>query len=224
MPSSVVTRLPNCSATSMGISIARSIVLIVFVLSSSWSVAARQPTILIFGDSLSAGYGLPQNTGWVDLLQRRLQEKKSVYRVINASVSGETTAGGRVRLESTLKQYKPNLIVLELGGNDGLRGLTLASVRSNLDAMIHLCLAKKVKVLLIGIRLPTNYGKTYTEKFHDIYAELARYHKVPWLASLMTGFETRRELFQADGIHPAQAAQTIMLENVWRQLEPLIAR
>ena len=185
---------------------------------------AAQQTIVIFGDSLSAGYGLPQNTGWVDLLQRRLQEKKSVYRVINASVSGETTAGGRVRLESTLKQYKLNLIVLELGGNDGLRGLNLASVRSNLDAMIRICLAKKVKVLLIGIRLPTNYGKTYTEKFHDIYAELAQYHKVSWLASLMTGFETRRELFQTDGIHPAQAAQTIMLENVWRQLEPLIAR
>ena len=197
--------------------------LIAFVLSSSWSLAAQQ-TIVIFGDSLSAGYGLPQNTGWVDLLQRRLQEKKSVYRVINASVSGETTAGGRVRLESTLKQYKLNLIVLELGGNDGLRGLNLASVRSNLDAMIRICLAKKVKVLLIGIRLPTNYGKTYTEKFHDIYAELAQYHKVSWLASLMTGFETRRELFQTDGIHPAQAAQTIMLENVWRQLEPLIAR
>ena len=178
---------------------------------------------MIFGDSLSAGYGLSQNTGWVDLLQRRLQEKKWGYRVINASVSGETTAGGRVRLESTLKQYKPNLIVVELGGNDGLRGLTLASVRGNLDAMIRICVASKAQVLLIGIRLPTNYGKSYTEKFHGMYGELARRHRVRLLASLMMGFETKRELFQPDGIHPAQVAQTMMLENVWRELEPLLA-
>ncbi len=194
------------------------------VLASGWSSAAQQPTILIFGDSLSVGYGLAQNTGWVDLLQRRLAERKSAYRVINTSVSGETTAGGRVRLEFTLNQYKPNLVVLQLGGNDGLRGLSLTSVRNNLDAMIRLCLAKKVKVLLVGIRLPTNYGKSYTEKFHGIYGELARRHKVALLASLMAGFETRRDLFQPDGIHPAQAAQATMLENVWRQLEPLIPR
>jgi acyl-CoA thioesterase I len=206
----------------MGISIARSIVFIALVLSSSLSLAAPQRTIVIFGDSLSAGYGLSQNTGWVDLLQRRLQEKKWGYRVINASVSGETTAGGRVRLESTLKQYKPNLMVLELGGNDGLRGLSLASVRGNLDAMIRICVASKVQVLLVGIRLPTNYGKSYTEKFHAMYGELARRHRVPLLASLMTGFETKRELFQPDGIHPARAAQTMMLENVWRELEPLL--
>ncbi len=198
--------------------------LLVLVLSPCWSFAAQQTTILVFGDSLSAGYGLAQNTGWVDLLRRRLQEKQSAYRVINVSVSGETTAGGSVRLESTLKQYKPNLMVLELGGNDGLRGLSLASVRSNLDAMIRLCLANNVKVLLVGIRLPTNYGKTYSEKFHGIYGDLARRHRVPLLASLMAGFETQRELFQPDGIHPARAAQSIMLENVWRQLEPLIAR
>jgi acyl-CoA thioesterase I len=208
----------------MGISIARSIVLIVLVLSSSLSLAAQQRTILIFGDSLSAGYGLSQNTGWVDLLQRRLQEKKSVYRVINTSVSGETTAGGRVRLESALKQYQPNVVLLELGGNDGLRGLSLASIRSNLDAMIRVCLVNKIQVMLIGVRLPTNYGKTYTEKFHGIYGELARRHRVPLLASLMMGFETKRELFQTDGIHPAQAAQTVMLGNVWRQLEPLLAK
>ena len=224
MPSSVVTRLPNRSATSMGFSITRSIVLIVLMLSSSGSSAAQQPTLLIFGDSLSAGYGIAQNTGWVDLLQRRLQEKKPPYRVINASVSGETTAGGHVRLESTLKQYQPNLLVLELGGNDGLRGLSLASVRNNLDIMIRLCLAKKIKVLLVGIRLPSNYGKSYTEKFHGIFGELARRHQVPLLPSLMAGFETRHELFQPDGIHPAQAAQAMMLENVWRQLEPLITR
>lgn len=194
------------------------------VLAPGWSSAAQQPTILIFGDSLSLGYGLAQNTGWVDLLQRLLRERKSAYRVINASVSGETTAGGRVRLEFTLNQYKPNLVVLELGGNDGLRGLSLTSVRNNLDVMIRLCLAKKVKVLLVGIRLPTNYGKSYTEKFHAIYGELARRHKVALLPSLMAGFETRRDLFQSDGIHPAQAAQATMLKNVWRHLEPLIPR
>jgi len=207
----------------MGISIARSIVLIVVMFSPCWSLAAQR-TMLIFGDSLSAGYGLAENTGWVDLLQQRLQQQKSAYRVLNASVSGETTAGGNVRLESALKQYKPNLVVLELGGNDGLRGTSLASVQKNLDAMIRVCLAKKVKVLLIGIRLPTNYGRAYTEKFRGIYDDLARAYRVPLLPSLMAGFETRRELFQPDGIHPAPAAQALMLENVWRQLKPLIAR
>lgn len=195
-----------------------------WVLSTSWSLAAQQPTILIFGDSLSVGYGLAQNTGWVDLLQRRLEQGQAAHRVINASVSGETTAGGRVRLEFTLNQYKPNLVVVQLGGNDGLRGLSLTSVRDNLDAMIRLCLAKKVKILLVGIRLPTNYGKSYTEKFHGIYGELARRHNVALVPSLMAGFETRRDLFQSDGIHPALAAQATMLKNVWRQLEPLLPR
>ena len=197
--------------------------LVVLLIWTHGSTAAAQPVVLIFGDSLSAGYGLAQNTGWVDLLQRRLQERKSTYRVVNASISGETTAGGNVRLEAALKQYKPNIVVLELGGNDGLRGLSLASVRKNLDAMIRLCLAKKVKILLVGIRLPTNYGKSYTEKFNAMYSELATRHKVPLLASLMTGFETQRDLFQADGIHPAAAAQMMMLENVWQPLAPLIA-
>ncbi len=196
----------------------------VWMLSPCWSLAAQQATILIFGDSLSAGYGLAENTGWVDLLQQRLQRQQSTYRVVNASISGETTAGGNVRLESALKQYKPNLVILELGGNDGLRGLSLASVQKNLDAMIRVCLAMKVKVLLIGIRLPTNYGRAYTEKFHAIYSDLARRHRAPLLLSLMAGFETRRELFQPDGIHPAAAAQALMLENVWRHLKPLIAR
>jgi acyl-CoA thioesterase I len=197
--------------------------LIALLLCTQSSSAAPQQTILIFGDSLSAGYGLAQNTGWVDLLQRRLQQKKLTYRVVNASVSGETTAGGHVRLEAALKQYQPNIVVLELGGNDGLRGLSLATVRNNLDAMIRLCLATKIKVLLVGIRLPTNYGKSYTQKFNGIYRELARQYNVPLLASLMAGFETRRDLFQPDGIHPAQAAQSMMLENVWGLLEPLIA-
>jgi acyl-CoA thioesterase I len=197
--------------------------LIALLLCAHSSSAAPLQTILIFGDSLSAAYGLAQNTGWVDLLQRRLQQKKLTYRVVNASVSGETTAGGHVRLEAALKQYQPNLVVLELGGNDGLRGLSLATVRNNLDAMIRLCLATKIKVLLVGIRLPTNYGKSYTQKFNGIYRELARQYNVPLLASLMAGFETRRDLFQPDGIHPAQAAQSMMLENVWGLLEPLIA-
>lgn len=207
----------------MGLSIARCILLIAIIFFSPGCPAAQQATLLVFGDSLSAGYGLAQNTGWVDLLQRRLQEKQLPYRVVNASISGETTAGANVRLEAILKQYQPNLVVVELGGNDGLRGLSLASVRKNLDAMIRLCLMKGAKVLLIGIRLPTNYGKTYTEKFQGIFVELAQRHRVPLVPSLMTGFETRRELFQPDGIHPAAAAQTIMLDNVWQQLKPLIA-
>jgi acyl-CoA thioesterase I len=196
----------------------------ILVLTSGWCLAAAPQTILVFGDSVSAGYGLAENTGWVDLLQRRMQGQAPAYNVINASVSGETTAGGSVRIAAALKQYKPNLVVLELGGNDGLRGLSLPAMRDNLDAIIRLCLAKQAKLLLVGVRLPTNYGRAYTEKFQGIYVELARRHRISLLPSLMAGFETQRNLFQADGIHPVQSAQPLMLENVWRPLEPLLVR
>ena len=194
---------------------------IVFVLVATVA-AAQRPTLLVFGDSLSAGYGLPQDTGWVSLLQQRLQTTKSSYRVVNASVSGETSAGGHVRLAATLKQYQPRVLILQLGGNDGLRGLPVNVFRANMDAMINLALAAKAKVLLVGIRLPTNYGKSYREKFQIAFDELAQRNRIALVTSLLDSVEARRELFQPDGVHPAKEAQPILLDNVWRRLAPLL--
>ena len=194
---------------------------IVFVLVATVAAAAQRPTLLVFGDSLSAGYG-PQDTGWVSLLQQRLQTTKSSYRVVNASVSGETSAGGHVRLAATLKQYQPRVLILQLGGNDGLRGLPVNVFRANMDAMINLALAAKAKVLLVGIRLPTNYGKSYREKFQIAFDELAQRNRIALVTSLLDSVEARRELFQPDGVHPAKEAQPILLDNVWRRLAPLL--
>ena len=195
---------------------------IVFVLVATVVAAAQRPTLLVFGDSLSAGYGLPQDTGWVSLLQQRLQTTKSSYRVVNASISGETSAGGHVRLAATLKQYQPRVLILQLGGNDGLRGLPVNVFRANMDAMINLALAAKAKVLLVGIRLPTNYGKSYREKFQIAFDELAQRNRIALVTSLLDSVEARRELFQPDGVHPAKEAQPILLDNVWRRLAPLL--
>jgi acyl-CoA thioesterase I len=184
--------------------------------------AAQQPALLVFGDSLSAGYGLPQDTGWVSLLQQRLTQSKRSYRVINASISGETSAGGRARFLTALTQYRPRLLILQLGGNDGLRGLPVNAFRVNMDAMIKEAKAANVKVLLVGIRLPTNYGKSYREKFQLAYADLAKSNRVARVDSLLESMEARRELFQADGIHAAKDAQPILLENVWRKLVALL--
>ena len=206
----------------MKLSIARFVVSILLLLVATATAAAR-PTLLVFGDSLSAGYGLPQDTGWVSLLQQRLQETKSTYRVVNASVSGETSAGGRVRLAAALKQHQPRVLILQLGGNDGLRGLPVNVFRVNMDAMIKSALAAKAKVLLVGIRLPTNYGKSYRGKFQLAFEELAQRNRVALVTSLLESVEAQRELFQPDGIHPAKEAQSILLDNVWRQLAPLLA-
>lgn len=188
------------------------------------ALAVPPSTLLIVGDSLSAGYGLKQNTGWVDLLQQRLQTKQINYRVINASISGETSSGGQVRLQSLIKQYQPNAIILQLGANDGLRGLPIVVFRGNLDAMIKSALASKSKLLLVGVRLPINYGKAYREKFQAVYEELAQNNGIPLVPSLLAGIETKRELFQADGIHPSEMAQRMLLENVWSQLQPQLTR
>ena len=194
----------------------------VLIVSATLATAAPQSSILVFGDSLSAGYGLPQDTGWVTLLQQRIREKKFNYDVVNASISGETSAGGRARLASALKQHKPTILILQLGGNDGLRGLPVAEFRANMDAMIKMAIATKSKVLLIGIRLPTNYGKSYREKFRIAFESLARSNAIALTASLLESIETKRELFQPDGIHPAMEAQSLLLDTVWRRLAPLL--
>jgi acyl-CoA thioesterase-1 len=186
--------------------------------------SAQSPVIMVFGDSLSAGYGLPQGKGWVDLLQRRLQRENYTYRVVNASISGETSLGGRNRLADALTQHHPAIVILELGANDGLRGQAPEATRENLLAMVRAARAAKAKVLLVGMRIPPNYGPDYTEKFHASFVAVAHQTQTPLVAFLLEGFADRRDLFQADGIHPDVQAQSIMLDNVWGRLRPMLSR
>jgi acyl-CoA thioesterase I len=181
-------------------------------------------TILVLGDSLSAAHGIDQKLGWVTLLDERLHRQCAACQVINASISGETTAGGRSRIASLLTRHHPEILVVELGGNDGLRGLPLTEMYNNLDHIITTALDSHVKVLLIGMRLPPNYGPAYTRNFHSVYQRLADKHHLAWVPFLMAGFGDQRNLFQADGIHPVAAAQGIMLDNVWPILQPLLPK
>ena len=184
---------------------------------------AQTPVILVYGDSLSAGYGLPQGKGWVDLLRQRLQRSGSGYRVVNASISGETTLGGRNRLAGALAAHRPHVVILELGANDALRGQSLNTVRDNLIRMVRECQAAKARVLLVGMRIPPNYGPDYTKKFQALYADVAQQTKASLVPFLMAGFADERDRFQADGVHPTVEAQPQMLDNVWVKLGPMLS-
>jgi acyl-CoA thioesterase-1 len=173
------------------------------------------PVIVIFGDSLSAAYGIPQHEGWVALLQQRLNQQKLNYQVINASISGETTSGGLSRFAEMLKQQKPNIVLIELGGNDGLRGLSAVETYNNLEAMIQQAKKAKAKVLLIGMKIPPNYGLKYSRQFSENYQSLAKKHGVTLVPFLLDGVAGTPDLVQADGLHPTAAAQAQLLENVW---------
>lgn len=186
------------------------------------AAAGAQPVILVLGDSLSAEYGLPRGTGWVQLLADRLRGNGADYTVVNASISGETTSGGRTRLPALLKQHRPAVVVLELGANDGLRGLPLTTMRDNLAAMIQASRSAGAAVLVVGIRMPPNYGREYAERFHQVFADLAREYRTALAPFLFDGFAENQELFQADRIHPSEKAQQRMLDNVWPQLQPLL--
>jgi acyl-CoA thioesterase-1 len=183
---------------------------------------APAATILVFGDSLSSGYGLQRGTDWVSLLEQRLREHKRDYKVVNASVSGETSLGGRNRIAPALKEHRPGIVILALGGNDGLRGQNPAAMRDNLAAIIEASRRAGAEVLLVGMRIPPNYGTAYAEKFHAVYGDLARRHKLPLVPFLLEGFAEDRGYFQADGIHPNARAQPLMLETVWAALRTLI--
>ncbi len=180
--------------------------------------------ILIVGDSLSAAYGIPVEKGWVSLLQERLDTHGYRYQIINASISGDTTANARARLTRALASHEPSVVLLALGGNDGLRGLSLAAMKSNLDTMISSVQEACAQVLLIGVQLPPNYGPRYTEKFQDIYHELARERDITLLPSLVDGIGTERDLMQADGIHPNATAQPLIRDRVWEALVPLLGK
>ena len=198
------------------------IALLAAMLVTAGAAGARPATILVFGDSLSAEYGLPRDTGWVKLLSDRLAKEAPQYSVVNASISGETTSGGRTRLPQLLQQHRPSIVVLQLGANDGLRGLSLASMQENLAAMARAGRGAGARVLLIGMRIPPNYGRQYSERFAAIYAQLARDEKLALVPFLLDGFAENLEYFQADRIHPNERAQPRMLEKVWPTLAPLL--
>lgn len=202
----------------------RLLLIVCFLL---WGAAAQAtqpaPVILVFGDSLSAAYGIPADSGWVSLLEQRIHQKKPGYRVVNASISGETTSGGRYRIEQVLAEHRPAVVILELGANDGLRGLPLDAAAANLNAIITACRNSKARVLLIGMRLPPNYGSAYAAKFQSIYQQAAQHHKIPLLPFLLEGFADNPKLFQADGLHPTTTAQPLIMEKVWKLLQPILA-
>lgn len=183
---------------------------------------AGPPVILVVGDSLSAGYGLAPGQGWVSLLQQRLKKEGYGHRVVNASVTGETTDGGVERLGRALARHKPAIVIIELGGNDGLRGLPVSRVRSNLELLITKSRATGAEVLLLAIRIPTNYGPRYADSFRQIYGDLARRHRIVSAALVDDGTALDLSYFQPDGIHPNARAQPILLKNVWGPLAPLL--
>ncbi len=179
--------------------------------------------ILVYGDSLSAAYGLSEDAGWPALLQARLRQKKINYTVVNASISGETTSGGAARIADALaKARRPQVVILELGANDGLRGLPPAQMRANLATIIDACKKEGARVLLVGMRMPPNYGEAYTREFAEVYASLARERKIALIPFLLAALDDRRELFQADDLHPTAAAQPILLDTIWKGLAPLL--
>ena len=190
---------------------------------AAWA-ASGERTLLVFGDSLSAAYGLQAEQGWVAQLQRRLQSQGYGYRVVNASVSGETTSGGRNRIERALAQHKPRLVLLELGANDGLRGLPVKETRDNLAFMMDAIKRSGARVLLLGIRIPPNYGPQYTQAFEQVYSALAREKKAPLLPFLLEGIALDERFMQPDGLHPNAQGQPLVLANVWPVLKPLLER
>ena len=199
----------------------RLLALFVLIVASA-SAHAEAPAILVFGDSISAGYGLPLEQGWVELLRTRLKSQGYGYEVVNASVSGETTAGGLARLPRALELHHPSVVILELGGNDGLRGLPIAQMRANLTQMATLSNAAGAKILLLGMRMPPNYGPEYTKQFAMVFSDLAAEKKTALVPFLLTDIALSSELLQADDIHPNARGQPILLDNVWPALKPLL--
>ncbi len=179
-------------------------------------------TVLVLGDSLSAEYGLTRGSGWVALLEQKLKAEKIDAAVVNASISGETTSGGRARLPALLEQYKPALVVIELGANDGLRGLPVAAAEANMRAMVELARKNNAQVLLVGMRMPPNYGRDYTERFYGMYKTVATQLKAPLVPFMLEGVAEQPSLFQPDRLHPTAQAHPAILANIWPKFLPLV--
>ncbi|MFM7396427.1 MAG: arylesterase [Gammaproteobacteria bacterium] len=207
----------------------RSFVLALLVaIAPAWSYGnpARDtsPTILVLGDSVSAGYGLASNEGWVALLQDRLKSQGYGYRVVNASVSGETTTGGLARLPRALSVHRPQIVIVELGGNDGLRALPLETSRRNLERIIETAQISGARVLLLGMKIPPNYGPKYSQGFEGVFRDLARRHRLPFEPFFLERIALVPGMIQADGLHPTAKAQPAMLDTVWPVLKPMLRR
>ena len=200
----------------------RFCVLIWLIFCSIPASARGEPVIVILGDSLSAGYGINLEQGWVAQLQQRLTAEGHPHRVINTSISGDTTRGALKRLDSILERHRPDVVIIELGGNDGLRGLSLEEMRENFSAIIEKSREGHAKVLLIRMRIPTNYGPVYVRQFEKLFDDLIREYAIHDAPFILRGIAERPELMQADGIHPRAEAQTLMLDNIWSSLVPLL--
>lgn len=188
------------------------------------SAAQTSPAILVFGDSLAANYGIPADAGWPSLIGQRLREAGYPHQVVNASISGETTRGGLQRIDRALASDRPAIVILELGANDGLRGLPLDAARDNLDAIVRTSRKAGAAVLLVGMKLPPNYGTGYGEQFQSMYLMLAKKHRLPLVPFLLEGIADKPEFFQVDGLHPTAQAQAMLAENVWKVLQPMLRR
>jgi acyl-CoA thioesterase-1 len=198
------------------------VMLTLMLASFAMSAYSASKTIVVLGDSLSAEYGLERGRGWVNLLQKKLEAEHIKASIVNASISGETTSGGRARLQAILDKHHPNVIVIELGANDALRGLSLAATRDNLRAMTASAQKAGARVLLVGMQIPPNYGVDYTKKFAAIFPEVAKERKAALVPFMLAGVVERPELFQADRIHPTADAHPIILDNIWPQLKRLL--
>lgn len=195
--------------------------IVVWMLAAQTAVANDAPVALIFGDSLSAAYGIPRDDGWVHLLQQRLRQAGYPHRIVNASVSGETTAGGLRRLPAQLERHRPDILIIELGGNDGLRGQPTAAMTNNLESMVQLGQAAGARVALLGMRIPSNYGPAYAQAFHQSYADVAEATGAALLPFFLEPIALSQDAFLPDGIHPNAGAQPRLLEHAWPALQPL---
>jgi len=192
------------------------------LLAASASAYSAPKTVLVLGDSLSAEYGLNRGSGWVALLEKKLKAERISATIVNASISGETTSGGRARLPALIRQHKPAVVVIELGANDGLRGLPVASAEDNLRTMVDLARKNDAEVLLVGMRMPPNYGRAYTEQFFNMYTKLSTKYKAPLVPFMLEGVADQPKLFQADRLHPNAEAHPIILANIWPKFKPLV--
>ncbi|MES9946668.1 MAG: arylesterase [Candidatus Thiodiazotropha sp.] len=202
----------------------KKILLLLLLLSLEWPIgsSAATPNLLVVGDSLSAGYGVAAEQRWVTLLGQRLAQHCGPFSVVNASISGDTSKGGLSRLPALLANHRPDLVVIELGGNDGLRGIPIKTMRHNLQQMVSLAKRAKAAVLLLGVRLPANYGEAFVNAFHQVYYDVAEAESVPLVPFFLQDVALEKALMQADGIHPNDKAQPILLDNVWSKLSSLI--
>jgi acyl-CoA thioesterase-1 len=181
------------------------------------------PTVLVFGDSLSAGYGIDVDQSWTTLLQSRLEQQGYEHRVVNASISGDTTEGGAARIDQALDTFQPSLVILELGGNDGLRGIPVERMKVNFEKIIQASADSGAAIVMLGIRIPPNYGTRYSTAFENVYRELAVEYSVPWIEFFMEGVALNEELMQEDGIHPTAEAQVVLLDNAWPMIDQALA-